>query len=50
MGQGDFVMADDRVVKVGNVQCAIGAELYIDRAKPAIFTTDEVWLRIDSRG
>ena len=32
----DFVVADDAVVKVGDIERAIGGQLDVDRAEPQI--------------
>ena len=46
VGQWYFVVTDDRVVEVGDVQRPIGPQLHIDRAEPAIVASHKVGLGI----
>ena len=42
MIEGDFVVPDDLVVKVGYIKCAIGPELEIDGAEPGIVASEQI--------
>ena len=44
--EGDFVVADDLVVEVGDVEGVVGAELEIDGAEPGVIAGDEVGLLV----
>ena len=44
MRERNFVVADDPVVKVGNVERTIRANFEVDRPKPRVVTDDEVGL------
>ncbi len=48
MVERNLVVADDAVVKVGDVKCSVGTKLQIDRAEPGVVATEEVGL-LDGR-
>ena len=47
MEEIDFVVADDAVVKVGDVESAVGACLEIDRAKPPVVADEKILWGVD---
>src|SRR5256885_4789566 len=49
MCQRHFVMTDDSIVKIRDVERAVRAELQIDRTKPRIISDDEVGALVGQR-
>ena len=37
MLQGDFIVANDAVVEVSDVECSVEADLQVDRTEPWVF-------------
>ena len=50
MIQRHFVVADDLVVEIGDVEGVVGAELEIDGAEPGVVAGEEIWLLGGLRG
>ena len=48
MVKADLVMTDNAVVKIGNVECSVRAELEVDRAEPRVSCDQKVGLFLSS--
>src|SRR5258706_3054198 len=50
MSERHFIMADDTVVKIGHIHCAVWPELQIDGPKPGIVASEEIGLFFGDSG
>ena len=46
----DFVMSNDGIVEIANIECSVRTELQVDRMKPPVVAGEKVLGLLDPRG